>query len=61
MATPKVKVKVLKKFRDKYTKNYHEKDTILSITKERLDEIVKVDASLIEEVKATKKAEKTAE
>lgn len=54
-----MKVKVLKKFRDKYSGEYHKKDKILVISKERYEEICKVDKNLVEEVKA--KAKNTAE
>ena len=35
-----MKVKVIKKFKDKYTKNIHEPDTILTISKKRYEEIL---------------------
>ena len=54
-----MKVKVMKKFRDKHSGEYHKKDKILMISKERYEEICKVDKSLVEEVKA--KAKNTAE
>lgn len=34
-----MKVKVLKEFRDKYTKAFHKKNEIIEITKERYSEI----------------------
>ncbi len=52
-----MKVKVLKKFRDKNTHEYHEKGKILIISKERFEEIRKADSSLVEEVKGKKTAE----
>ena len=51
-----MKVKVVKKFRDKHTHEYHNAGKILIISKERYEEICKVDKTLVEEVKATKKA-----
>lgn len=38
-----MKVKVLKKFRDKYTKKIYKVDSVIEITKERFEEILKVD------------------
>lgn len=52
-----MKVKVLKKFRDAHTGEYHKEGKILIITKERFDEINKVSHSLVEEIKTPKKAE----
>ena len=56
-----MKAKVLKKFRDKYSGEYHKAGKILNISRERYEEICKVDKSLVEEVKETKKAKSTAE
>ena len=56
-----MKAKVLKKFRDKHSGEYHEAGTVISISKERFEEILKV-APLVEEVKeTTKKKKNTAE
>ncbi len=55
-----MKVKVIKKFRDKYSGEYYKVGKILVISKERYDEIIKV-APLVEEVKDTKKAKNTTE
>lgn len=55
-----MKVKVLKRFRDKHTHEYHEEGKTLVITKERFDEINKVDPKLVEEITTTPKAAKTA-
>ena len=56
-----MKVKVLKEFRDKYTKVYYIKDEVITVTKDRFDEIL-TKGNLVEEVvepkKATKKATK---
>lgn len=50
-----MKVKVMKKFRDKNSGVYHEKGKILVISKERYAEICKVDKTLVEEVTTAKK------
>lgn len=55
-----MKAKVLKKFKDKYSGKFHEVDEIMTLSKERYEEILKVD-KLVEEVKETKKAKDTAE
>lgn len=44
-----MKVKVLKDFNDKYTGKRHKKDDILTVSKERFEEILTVD-KLVEEV-----------
>lgn len=56
-----MKVKVLKKFRDKNSGEYHKVGKILWISKARYEEICKVDKTLVEEVKDTAKAKNTAE
>ena len=43
-----MKVKVIKKFIDKHTGEIHKPGDVLNIKKDRFDEIVKVDADLIE-------------
>ena len=62
-----MKVKVLKKFIDKHTREVHKVNTILNISKERYEEIISVDEGLIEVLveetttekkKTTKKATK---
>lgn len=59
-----MKVKVIKKFIDKHTGELHKptkEGTFLTISKERFEEIKKVDATLVEEVveeKTPKKATK---
>jgi hypothetical protein len=63
-----VKVKVLKKFRDKYTgKIYKKVGTVIDVPKARFEEIRNTDASLVEAVEETaedtsteEKAEETA-
>lgn len=56
-----MKVKVIKKFLDKHTKKVHKVGEVLTISKERFEEILTV-GKLVEEVKAVKPAkEKTAE
>ena len=55
-----MKVKVLKRFRDKYSGKYYKANDIIVISKERFEEIQKVD-NLVEEVKDIKKAKSTAE
>lgn len=54
-----MKVKVLKKFKDKYSGKIHKEDDVLNIKKERFDEIVSVDASLVEVI--SEKKEKKSE
>ena len=57
----KMKVKVIKAFRDKHTGKLNKVGAKLNITKERYDEILKV-GKFVEEIKADKKAdEKKAE
>jgi hypothetical protein len=53
-----VKIKVLKKFRDKHTGKIHKVGTVFDVPKERFVEINKTDASLVEAVE--EKAEDTA-
>ena len=48
-----MKVKVLEKFRDKYTGKVHEKGKTITISKERYDEILTV-GKFVEEIKETK-------
>ena len=59
-----MKVKVIKKFVDKHTKKVHKVGEVLTISKERFEEILTV-GKLVEEVKEVKAAkpakEKTAE
>lgn len=55
-----MKAKVLKKFRDKYSGKYYKVGEVIVISKDRYEEIQKVD-NLVEEVKDTKKAKNTAE
>ena len=54
-----VKVKVLEKFKDKYTGKVHKKGETFFATKERIEEILKV-GKLVEEYKE-EKSEKSAE
>lgn len=54
-----MKAKVLKQFKDKYSGKIHEAGDVLTISKERFEEILKVDL-LVEEVKEPKKAKNTA-
>lgn len=53
-----MKVKVLKKFRDKHTGKIYKVGTVIDVPKERFAEIQKADASLVEAVEET--AEETA-
>ena len=56
-----MKVKVLKKFIDRHTGEVHKIGDTLNIKKDRLEEIKRVDESLVEEIpeaKAPKKATK---
>ena len=55
-----MKAKVLKRFRDKYSGKYYKAGEVIVISKERFEEILKVD-NLVEEVKDAKKAKNTAE
>lgn len=48
MAAKRIKVKVMKTFRDKRSKRIHEVGDVLSITESRLAEIKKVDPELVE-------------
>lgn len=52
-----MKIKVLKKFRDKHTGKIHKVGTVFDAPKERFVEINKTDASLVEAVE--EKAEDT--
>ena len=54
-----MKVKVLKKFRDKHTGEYYDKGKILLISEERFKEITTKDPALVE--KYTPKKAKPAE
>ncbi|MBQ2894113.1 MAG: hypothetical protein IJE92_01185 [Clostridia bacterium] len=45
-----MKVKVMKAFRDKHSGKIHKVGSTLTISKERFEEIRKVDATLVEEV-----------
>lgn len=56
-----MKVKVLKRFRDKYSRKCYKAGEIIMISKARFDEICKVDKTLVEEIKETVKAKNTAE
>lgn len=49
-----MKVRVLKLFQDKYTKEWYKPNQEIEISKERFNEILKVD-KLVEEVKEEKK------
>ena len=53
-----MKVKVIKKFIDKHTKELHKKNDILTIDKKRYEEIVRVDEGLVEVVADEAPAEK---
>lgn len=58
-----MKVKVLKTFRDKHTRELHKADKVMEITKERFEEILTV-GNLVEEIpekKTRKTTKKTAE
>ena len=55
-----MRVKVLKKFKDKYSGEIHKAGKVMTISKERYSEILKV-APLVEEVKTPKKEKITAE
>ena len=50
-----MKVKVLKKFKDKHTGKVHKVDEVFTVSKERFAEIQSV-GNLVEEVKEDKKA-----
>ena len=52
-----MKAKVLKTFKDKHTGELHQKGSVITISKERLAEIL-TKGPLVEEVKAIKKPEK---
>ena len=53
-----MKVKVIKKFIDKHTKEVHKKDDILTIDKKRYEEIARVDEGLVEVIADEAPAEK---
>lgn len=55
-----MKVKVLKQFRDKRTNEVHKAGKILTISKERFEEILTV-GKLVEEIKETKATKSTKE
>lgn len=48
-----MKVKVLKRFKDKHTGKIHEKGKTITVTKERFDEILKV-GKFVEKIEETK-------
>jgi hypothetical protein len=50
-----MRVKVLKRFRDKHTHEYHEVGKVLVISKERYEEICAVDNTLVEVKETAKK------
>lgn len=57
-----MKVKVLKKFKDKRTGKIYKPDTFIEVTKERLEEINETDNTLVKAVEtAEPENEKTAE
>ena len=49
-----MKAKVLKNFRDKYSGEIHKAGTVITVSRERFDEILTV-APLVEEVKTKSK------
>lgn len=49
-----MKAKVVKVFRDKYTKQIYKEGEVIEITKKRYTEILKVDKTLIKEIKEEK-------
>ena len=49
-----MKVKVLKKFKDRHTNEIHEVNKVLTISKERYEEILAV-GEFVEEIKKPKK------
>lgn len=55
-----MKAKVLREFRDKHSGNTYQKGEIITVSRERFDEILKT-APLVEEVKEAKKAKNAAE
>lgn len=55
-----MKARVLMQFKDKHSGKIHEVGDVLTISKERFNEILSK-APLVEEVKGTKKARSTAE
>lgn len=56
-----MEVKVIKKFNDKHSKKQHKPGDVLTITKERLKEICKVDASLVQVIEQAAEEETAAE
>lgn len=55
-----MKAKVLRTFKDKYSGKFHKEGEVITISKDRYNEILTV-APLVEEVKEAKKAKTTAE
>lgn len=55
-----MKVKVLVKFKDKYTGEVYKEGATITLSKERYEEILTV-APLVKEIETPKKAKKTAE
>ena len=49
-----MKAKVVKVFRDKYTQRVYKEGEVIEITKKRYTEILKVDKTLIKEIKEEK-------
>ena len=49
-----MKVEVLSGFRDKHTREFHEKGEVLTVSKERYEEILTV-GNLVKEIKTVKK------
>lgn len=50
-----MKVKVLKKFKDKHNGKVYKVDDVITVSKERYAEILKTDDKLVEEFKEDKK------
>lgn len=55
-----MKVKVIKRFRDKHTRKIHKVNDALTVSQERFDEILTV-GKLVEEIKEEPEGEKTGE
>ena len=55
-----MRAKVLKDFKDKYSGKIHKRGDVITISKERFEEILTV-GPLVEEAKEPKKAKKSAE
>lgn len=53
-----MKVKVVKRFKDKYTNRIYKEGEVIEITKKRYTEILKVDKTLINEIKEEKELKK---